>query len=120
MMQMFGGAALGIEGANATVQPVNVNDVALAILNCLKMPETIGQTYDLGKNQKSSIYHFLAGPTKYKYSELYELLFNMCNLRPYVMTIPLHVAYEYKNYPMFGSFWVRMELLRNCLEICLS
>lgn len=31
-----------IDGLNAKVQPVFVNDVALAAINCLKMEETIG------------------------------------------------------------------------------
>ena len=37
-----------IEGMDAKVAPVYANDVTLAIMNCLKMEETIGQSYDLG------------------------------------------------------------------------
>ena len=48
------------EGMNSKVQPVFVNDVALAIMNCLKMEETIGQSYDLG------------GPNTLTYEEMYE------------------------------------------------
>lgn len=33
---------------NAKIQPVFVSDVALAIMNALKMEESIGQSYDLG------------------------------------------------------------------------
>lgn len=50
----------GIEGMNSLCQPVFINDVALAMLNCLKMEETIGQTYDLG------------GPNVLTYEEIYE------------------------------------------------
>ena len=49
-----------IEGMNSKIQPVFINDVALAVLNCLKMEETIGQTYELG------------GPHVYTYEEIYE------------------------------------------------
>jgi NADH dehydrogenase (ubiquinone) 1 alpha subcomplex subunit 9 len=47
-MKMFNRMMWQIEGMNADVQPVFVNDVALAIMNSLKMEETIGQTYELG------------------------------------------------------------------------
>ncbi len=41
-MKMFNRMNFVIEGMNAQVQPVFSNDVALAVLNCLKMEETIG------------------------------------------------------------------------------
>jgi dTDP-4-dehydrorhamnose reductase len=41
-MKMFNRMNWLIEGMNAEVQPVFCNDVALAVLNCLKMEETIG------------------------------------------------------------------------------
>lgn len=41
------------------MQPVYANDVTLAIINALKMEETIGQSYDLG------------GPFTYTYREIY-------------------------------------------------
>ena len=36
------------EDARSFLQGIISNDVALAILNCLKMEETIGKTYELG------------------------------------------------------------------------
>lgn len=41
-MKMFNRMNWQIEGMDSKVQPVFVNDVALAMLNCLKMEETIG------------------------------------------------------------------------------
>lgn len=42
MMKMFHRTMFAVEGMNSKVQPVYSNDVALAILNCLKMEETMG------------------------------------------------------------------------------
>lgn len=41
-LKMFNRMNWMIEGMNSKIQPVFVNDVALAVLNCLKMEETIG------------------------------------------------------------------------------
>jgi len=41
-MKMFNRMNFVIEGMNAKVQPCFTNDVSLAIMNCLKMEETIG------------------------------------------------------------------------------
>jgi len=54
-----------IAGQNAKVQPVFVQDVCLAVLNCLKMEETIGQSYDLG------------GPHTYDYHEIYRMFYEI-------------------------------------------
>ena len=80
-----------IEGMNAKVQPCFTNDVALAILNCLKMEETIGQTYDLG------------GPHTYTYEEIYEHFFTLSEVKPYSVMVPLEKAYEYKQYQWWHS-----------------
>ena len=63
-MKMFNRMNFVMEGMNSKIQPVFMNDVALAIMNCLKMEETIGQSYDLG------------GPHTYSYEEIYEQFFN--------------------------------------------
>jgi hypothetical protein len=42
MMKMFNRALFHPKGANCKIQPVFVNDVALAVKNCLKMDETVG------------------------------------------------------------------------------
>lgn len=39
-----------LDDCSAKRQPVYVTDVALATLNALKMPESAGKTYELGKN----------------------------------------------------------------------
>ena len=59
-MKMFNRMNWLPEGMNGKCQPVFMNDVALAIMNCLKMEETIGQSYDLG------------GPNTLTYEEMYE------------------------------------------------
>lgn len=64
-LKMFNRMNWAIEGMNSKCQPVFVNDVALAMLNALKMDESIGQTYDLG------------GPHIYNYEEIYEEFFNV-------------------------------------------
>ena len=71
---------------NSRIQPVFVNDVALAVLNCLKMEETIGQSYDLG------------GPHTYNYEEIYEQFFNQAGVKPYSTVVKLEDAYEYYHY----------------------
>lgn len=42
MMKMFNRMNFVIEGMDSQMQPVFMNDVALAVLNCIKMEETIG------------------------------------------------------------------------------
>lgn len=42
------------DDCTAKRQPVYVSDVALAVLNALKMPETAGQTFELGKQLDKS------------------------------------------------------------------
>lgn len=85
-MKMFNRMNFLIDGMNAEVQPVFSNDVALAVLNCLKMEESIGQTYDLG------------GPHIYRYNEIYEQFFNLTNIKPYSAVFKLEDAYEYYHY----------------------
>lgn len=92
-MKMFNRMNWLCEGMNGKIQPVFVNDVALAILNCLKMEETIGQTYDLG------------GPHVYTYEEIYEEFFNNCNIKPYTSVVKLEDAYEYYHYKWWQSFY---------------
>lgn len=41
-MKMFNRMNWSVQGMDAKVQPVFVNDVALAIMNCLKMEQTAG------------------------------------------------------------------------------
>lgn len=66
MMKGFNRSLYVIEGQNAKIQPVDTRDVCNAMINSLKMDETVGQTYDLG------------GPHVYTVHEYYEMLFNIC------------------------------------------
>ena len=83
-MKMFNRMNFVLEGMNAKVQPVMVNDVSLAIYNCIKTESTMGKTYDLG------------GPHVYTYEEIYEHFFNLTEIKPYSVVVPLEKAYEYK------------------------
>ena len=53
------------------------------------MEETIGQTYDLG------------GPNIYNYSEIYEMFFNLTQIKPYTAVVKLEDAYEYYHYKWY-------------------
>jgi NADH dehydrogenase (ubiquinone) 1 alpha subcomplex subunit 9 len=92
-LKMFNRMNFVIDGINGKVQPVFVNDVALAALNCLKMEETIGQSYDLG------------GPHTYTYDEIYEMFFNQSGVKPYSTVVKLEHAYEYYHYKWWQSFY---------------
>jgi len=83
-MKMFNRMNFVIEGMNAEVQPVFTNDVALAIYNCIKSEETMGQTYDLG------------GPHTYTYEDIYEQFFSLTEIKPYSVQVKFEKALEYK------------------------
>lgn len=100
-MKLFNRMNFVIEGMNSKVQPVFVNDVALAIYNCLKMEETQGQTYELG------------GPHVYTYEDIYEQFFNLTEIKPYSVSVPYEQAIEYKQYPWWVSPY--KKLLRTWL-----
>lgn len=93
MMKMFNRTLYQIEGANAKVQPVFNNDIALAVQNCLKMDETIGKAYDLG------------GPHVYTYDEIYEMFFNQAEIKPYVIPVKLEDAFDYRYMKFYSSFY---------------
>ena len=95
-MKMFNRMLWQIEGMEGTVQPVFSNDVALAILNCLKMEETAGKTYELG------------GPHTYTYDEIYHMFFDICQIKPYVSTVKLEDAYYYHHMQWWQSFYRQM------------
>ena len=80
-MKLFNRSLYRIEGQNGRWQPVFLNDVAQAAINCLKMDETIGQTYDLG------------GPHVYNVDEIYEQFFNSTMIKPYIIPVPLEKAH---------------------------
>ena len=105
-MKMFNRMNFLCRGMNGNVQPTFHNDVALAIVNALKMDETIGQTYDLG------------GPHTYTYEEIYEQFFNLTEIKPYTVTVPFEEAIMYKNYSLLTSpyrklfrYWLTPEFM---------
>jgi len=101
-MKMFNRMLWQIEGMDAQVQPVFVNDIALAIMNCLKMEETIGKSYDLG------------GPHTYNYHEIYNMFFDICQIKPYVTMVKLEDAYYYHHLKWWQSFY--RQLFRTWLN----
>lgn len=105
-MKLFNRTFFRIEGSNGLIQPVDCDDVALAALNCLKMDETIGQTYELG------------GPHVYTHDEIYEQFYNCTGIRPYIIPIKMEVAMEWMHshklssiYRYFGKYWMYPEFM---------
>ena len=94
-IRFLSGKGIIIGDGSAKVQPVYGHDVALAIYNCIKSMETIGQTYELG------------GPNVYTFKEIYESFFNTVNMHPYCISVPLHVAFDYYNSPAYTSLVVK-------------
>lgn len=93
MLKMFNRTHFSVAGANSKVQPVFVNDLVLAVQNCLRMDETIGQSYDLG------------GEHIYTYRELYEMFANICNLYPYTVEVPQEQVWELHDKRWYKSWW---------------
>lgn len=92
-MKIFNRMNWLIEGMNGKCEPVFVNDVALAVINALKMEETAGQTYELG------------GPHSYTYEEIYEQFFNTTGVKPYTAVVKYEEAMEYYHYKWYQSFY---------------
>lgn len=76
--------------------------MALAVLNALKMEESIGQTYDLG------------GPHSYSYEEIYQMFFEITEVKPYTNLVKFEDAYEYYHYKWWQSFY--RQLFRTWLN----
>lgn len=87
---------LMIDRGRAKRQPCIDNDIALAIINILKLDESRGQTYELG------------GPHVYSLKELFEFLANNLNQRH------VYVNYTYDDFMRMNlspnSNW---EVLKN-------
>lgn len=104
-IRMTAGTGILIGDGSSKMQPVYTPDVSKAIINCLKMPETIGQTYELG------------GPVVYTYKEIYETMFNCVNLKPYMVSVPIEEAFNYYNFPGITSIIVSFfSSLENSFE----
>jgi NADH dehydrogenase (ubiquinone) 1 alpha subcomplex subunit 9 len=65
-----------IAGAQAKRTPIFYNDVAEAIMICMRDPATIGKTYDLG------------GPSVYTLEEVYQQIFDMVGAKPFTLSVP--------------------------------
>lgn len=82
------------DDCSAKRQPVYVHDIAQAVLNILKMPETVGKTYELG------------GPHVYSMLEIYEIMFNILQRQPKLIYFPYElatkVAQHFKNWEFFN------------------
>ena len=57
------------------------------------MEETIGQSYDLG------------GPHTYTYQEIYEMFFDICQVKPYTSVVKFEDAYYYYHLKAWQSFY---------------
>jgi len=69
-----------IGGGRTRFQPVYVDDVAAAIENCLAMPGTKGQTYELG------------GPGIYTFKEILQLMLRLTSRRRALLPLPFGLA----------------------------
>ena len=79
-----------IGGGHTKFQPVDVTDVAQAILQSLTHPEFAGKTYTL------------AGPGTYSFKELLQLIAQLTNRRPCLIKVPACVA-------SFGAFFAELS-----------
>ena len=95
-LKMFNRMNFLIEGMEGKCQPVASEDVALAVLNALKLEESIGQTYDLG------------GPHVYTYEEMYEMFFNYSMVKPYTTLVKMEHALEYYDLRWYNSVWRKL------------
>lgn len=101
-MKMFNRMNFIVDGAQAQIQPVHIHDIVLALMSVLKMEETRGNTYDLGRVKFINI----GGPHVYNVNEIYELFFNMTNLKPYSTAVKLEDAFGLYHSRWYHSFWV--------------
>jgi len=65
-----------VNGAQAKRTPVSVTDVADAIAICVRDPNTVGKTYDLG------------GPTVFTLEEVYSMIFEAIGRQPFTASVP--------------------------------
>eukprot|EP00826_Nyctotherus_ovalis_P013725 TRINITY_DN1374_c0_g1_i4.p1 TRINITY_DN1374_c0_g1~~TRINITY_DN1374_c0_g1_i4.p1 ORF type:complete len:327 (+),score=70.25 TRINITY_DN1374_c0_g1_i4:78-1058(+) len=109
-IRMTSGTGILIGDGSSKLQPVYIPDITKAVINALKMPESIGQTYELG------------GPVVYTYKELYETMFNGVNMKPYMVSVPVEEAFNYYNFPGFTSILVRGRVIfrkSTCISTCI-
>lgn len=47
----------------------------------------------------------MGGPHQYTYQEIYEMFFDITQIKPYTTMVPLESAYEYYHYKWWQSFY---------------
>lgn len=72
-----------VDDAAELRQPIFHQDVAAAVINALRMPETKGKTYELG------------GPHVYTQKEILEIIFNKMGYPPDLKSIPYKTAHKF-------------------------
>jgi len=70
-----------LDGGQAKRQPIFYDDVAEAIMICLRDPNTVGKTYELG------------GPTVYTMEELYHEVFSAVGAQPWTPPLPSRMGF---------------------------
>ncbi|CAG9328434.1 unnamed protein product [Blepharisma stoltei] len=75
-----------IDDAKELRQPIYYKDIGQCVINCLRMPETIGKTYELG------------GPNVYSNREIMEIVYNKIGKPPNVRSIPYRKAHKFIQY----------------------
>lgn len=96
------------DDCTAKKQPIYVNDVALAVMNALKMHETCGKTFELG------------GPHVYSMLEIYEIIFNIMKREPKLVYFPHEIALKVAQYIKNWDFLNVDMIVKNKLDIVVS
>jgi len=99
------------EGAEKR-QPINSADVATCLFNAIRLPETAGQTYELG------------GPHVYSQKEILEIIYNKLNRPPVVKSFPYEKTFRVmRRAPHFWALtrWLTLnEVLESRTDIVVS
>jgi NADH dehydrogenase (ubiquinone) 1 alpha subcomplex subunit 9 len=82
MQQMFDFIPV-IDDATELRQPIYYQDIGKAVMNALRLPESAGQTYELG------------GPHVYPYIEIIEMMYNKIHKLPKVKSFPYSKAHKF-------------------------
>jgi len=96
------------DDCTAKRQPVYVHDVALAVLNALKLTETTGKTYELG------------GPHTYSMLQIYEIIFNILQRRPKLVYFPHELATKVAQYIKNWEFFNLDYMIKAKCDITVS
>ena len=96
--RMFGWMPV-IGDATEKRQPIFHNDIALATINALRLPESIGKTYELG------------GPQVYTQKEILEIIFNKIGFPPKLKSFSYQGAHKFMTWmPHAHGFSRHMSL----------